>query len=173
VRLLAPRTLAPRASSTRTRSPSRRQPDGRSALSALGKLAAQAGLAPYATYAGFDRTGRPPRHHYHLGEPSVAAAAAAGHGLPALLTALQLLGLSLSCDQTAQLARWHDKGRQLQLLTLAVLRTESRALMQQIHQTPSLRSLLASCSPRPTRQSPRRPPIGHCHTTVASWSGSA
>ena len=72
----------------------------------------------------------------------MAAAAAAGHGLPALLTALQLLGLSLSCDQTAQLARWHDKGRQLQLLTLAVLRTESRALMQQIHQTPALRSVL-------------------------------
>jgi hypothetical protein len=72
----------------------------------------------------------------------VAAAAAIGHGLPALLEACADLGISLTPQQQAQLQAWHAQGGAIQLLTLPVLRTATPQLMAQLLQTPALRDQL-------------------------------
>ena len=74
----------------------------------------------------------PPYHIYRLDEATVAAAAAAGHGLPALLEALAGLGVQLSPAQLATLQAWHARGHELQLLALPLLRAARPELLARL-----------------------------------------
>lgn len=71
-------------------------------------------------------------HFYHLNEATVAAAAAAGHGLPILLAALAGLGVPLSPAQLATLQAWLARGQELQLLTLPLLRAAGPELLARL-----------------------------------------
>jgi hypothetical protein len=75
----------------------------------------------------------PPYHIYRLDEAAVAAAAAAGHGLPALVEALAGLGVQLSPAQLVTLQAWHARGHELQLLVLPLLRAARPELLAQLH----------------------------------------
>lgn len=71
-------------------------------------------------------------HIYQLNEATVAAAAAAGHGLPILLAALAGLGVPLSPAQLATLQAWLARGQELHLLTLPLLRAAGPELLARL-----------------------------------------
>ncbi len=72
------------------------------------------------------------RHVYRLDEDTVAAAAAAGHGLPALLAAFTGLGVQLSPSQLAALQAWHARGHELELTLLPLLHATRPELLSQL-----------------------------------------
>lgn len=118
-------------------------------------------LAPYARYeahAGAPSPSRPERsassppptaeedrgtgaafHIYRLDADTVAAAAAAGHGLPTLLDALAGLGLQLDSARLADLHAWHARGRRLEIVHLPLLRAADRETLAQVMAHPEVR----------------------------------
>ena len=82
----------------------------------------------------------PPYHIYRLDEAAVAAAAAAGHGLPALVEALAGLGVQLNPAQLMTLQAWHARGHELQLLVLPLLRAARPELLAQLHACADVRA---------------------------------
>ncbi len=71
-------------------------------------------------------------HVYQLDEGTVAAAAAAGHGMPDLLQALAGLGVQLTAQQQAVLQAWHARGHELQLTILPLLRAARPELLARL-----------------------------------------
>jgi hypothetical protein len=114
----------------------------RIAVSAWALPAAQAALALHAVYLHLDPHPDPPRHVYRLSADSVAAAAAAGHGLPGLLDALASFGISVPPALWADLAGWTARGHELQLATLPLLRAASPEVMGRVFGAPDARPAL-------------------------------
>lgn len=81
------------------------------------------------------------RHCLLLDRHSIAQASASGHGLPALLGALQDLGITLTARQVGQLHAWHEAGQTLQLLHLPILRASTTEQMQLVRAAPRLNYL--------------------------------
>ena len=78
-------------------------------------------------------TGKPGLYHiYRLTEGTVAAAAAAGLGLPALLSVFTGLDIRLKPTQLATLQAWHARGHEIQLLALPLLRAARPDLLAQL-----------------------------------------
>ncbi len=90
-------------------------------------------LAPYAVRVG-PIAADSPCHIYRLTEETVATAATVGHGLPTLLEALSDLGIALSPEQQGMLRTWHDRGHELQLLVLPIVRARRPELLAQLLQ---------------------------------------
>jgi hypothetical protein len=96
-------------------------------------------LAAYASYVSPTPSGGigvarhdPPSHVYRLDEGTIAAAAAAGHGLPDLLQALTGLGVQLTPQQQDTLQAWHARGHELQLSILPLLRAARPELLARL-----------------------------------------
>lgn len=87
--------------------------------------------APADAATGPDQDVAAPRHLYVLTEETVAAAAAAGHGLPALLEALTALDITLAPEQWRQLQAWHARGHEFVLEPLPLLRAARPELLAQ------------------------------------------
>ena len=107
----------------------------------------QARLAPYTEYSGLQAPADLTCHVHLLNEASVARAAAAGHGLPALLDCLQALDIELDPGHSPaetealslpQIHRWHDQGRTTHLLNVFLLRTATATQMAHIQQLPDI-----------------------------------
>lgn len=73
-----------------------------------------------------------PCHTYHLTPDAIAAAAAAGHGLPPLLAALTGLAIQLNPTQLAALQTWHNRGHQLEITHLPLLRAAQPEILAQL-----------------------------------------
>ena len=80
------------------------------------------------------------RHTYRLDADAVAAAAAAGYGLPDLLAGLADLGIRLDPAQLAALQAWHAAGRLLEIVQLPLLRAADRQTMARILEHPAVRA---------------------------------
>lgn len=81
-------------------------------------------------------------HSYRLTEATVAAAAARGHGLPLLLEGLATLGVSLTPTQVAVCRRWWQRGHEVQIALLPVIRTQRKEQLAAIVQSSQLRSVI-------------------------------
>jgi hypothetical protein len=72
-------------------------------------------------------------HASRLDEATVAAAAAAGYGLPVLLEAFTGLGVQISPAQLVTLQAWHARGHEMQFLVLPLLRAARPELLARLH----------------------------------------
>jgi hypothetical protein len=107
-----------------------------------GHLAAQAQISRYGRYQPPAARTTAVFHHYQLTPITLAAAAAAGHGLATLSAALATVGLALTPAQHATLAAWHEQGRQLTIQHLPLLRTQTPAQLAALLQNPTIRAAL-------------------------------
>jgi len=114
-----------------------------SALPSPATLHTQAQLVLYGTYALPPARSPQAYHRYQFTAATLAQAAAAGYGLPNLLTTLAQAGLLLTPAQQAQLTAWHAQGRQLTLIQALLLRTTTPAQLAEISQRHALQPVLA------------------------------
>ena len=120
-------------------------------------------LAPFVEHLALDRSGPVTLHRLKLGPVRLAQAAAQGHELAALLRALDGLGIDLSSTHLAQLAVWHDQGRQLALSLLPVLR---------IRQTRTFASGAGPCRSRQGDPGSADPHLGRAGSALAPGFGA-